>query len=114
MDVYGAPAENVNSYTRKGRRVAIDGRLEWREWETSDQHKRQEVRVVADTVMFLDSPGERSESGQPRDGESSDGFGGEDFGGEETDQGSVSELDQESASELVGVGTGTQEDDLIF
>ena len=33
VSVYGTPAENVARYTRKGSRVAIDGRLEWREWE---------------------------------------------------------------------------------
>ena len=57
VSVYGAPAESVNRYMRKGSRVAIDGRLEWREWETSDQQKRQAVSIVADTVQFLDSPG---------------------------------------------------------
>ena len=41
----------------KGSRVAIDGRLEWREWESSDGQKRQAVSIVADTVQFLDSPG---------------------------------------------------------
>ncbi len=94
VSVYGAGAENVSRYTHKGSRIAIDGRLEWREWETSEQQKRQTVSVVADTVMFLDSPGERSESGQMRDGESG-GVGGE------TD------------AELVGVGAGV-EDDLVF
>ena len=93
--VFGAMGENVNRYTRKGRRVAIDGRLEWREWETSDQQRRQAVRVVADTVLFLDGPGEQ------RDGEP----------GEEVDAG---EIAQGSASELVGVGTGAEDDDLVF
>jgi single-strand DNA-binding protein len=59
VSVYGAPAENVERYTRRGSRVAIDGRLEWREWETAEQQKRQAVSVVADTVQFLDAPGER-------------------------------------------------------
>ena len=56
VSVYGAPAENVARYTHKGSRVAIDGRLEWREWE-SDQQRRQAVSIVADTVQFLDGPG---------------------------------------------------------
>ena len=56
VSVFGAPAENVNRHTRKGSRVAIDGRLEWREWETRELEKRQAVSVVADTVLFLDSP----------------------------------------------------------
>jgi len=59
VTVYGPSAESVSQYTHKGSRVGIDGRLEWREWETSDQQKRQAVSVVADTVQFLDGPGER-------------------------------------------------------
>jgi single-strand DNA-binding protein len=63
VSIYGASAESVSQYTRKGSRVAIDGRLEWREWETAEQQKRQAVSVVADTVQFLDSPGARGEQG---------------------------------------------------
>jgi single-strand DNA-binding protein len=59
VSVYGSAGENVATYMSKGSRVAIDGRLEWREWETTDQQKRQAVSVVADTVQFLDTPGER-------------------------------------------------------
>ncbi len=55
VNVYGAPAESVGQFTHKGSRVAIDGRLEWREWETADDQRRQAVSVVADTVQFLDS-----------------------------------------------------------
>jgi single-strand DNA-binding protein len=60
VNVYGGAGENVGTYTRKGSRVAVDGRLEWREWETADQQKRQAVSVVGDVVQFLDSPGERA------------------------------------------------------
>jgi single-strand DNA-binding protein len=67
VNVFGASAGNVKRYTRKGSRVAIDGRLEWREWEAPNREKRQAVSVVADTVLFLDSPGERP-SGDPDDG----------------------------------------------
>src|ERR1700689_5106338 len=61
VSVYGAAAENVSRYTRKGSRVGVDGRLEWREWETGEQQRRQPVDVVADTVQFLDRPGDRGE-----------------------------------------------------
>src|SRR5262249_42623292 len=64
VNVYGAAAESVSRFMRKGSRVAIDGRLEWREWETSDQQRRQAVSIVADTVQFLDSLGERADSWQ--------------------------------------------------
>ena len=35
--------------------VAIDGRLEWREWEARDGTKRQTIDVIADSVQFLGS-----------------------------------------------------------
>jgi single-strand DNA-binding protein len=66
VKVLGRSAESVSRYTRKGSRVAIDGQLEWREWEARDQQRREAVSVVADTVLFLDSPGEQR-GGDPRD-----------------------------------------------
>ena len=39
VSVYGASAESVSHYMRSGSRVAIDGRLEWREWETAEQQR---------------------------------------------------------------------------
>jgi single-strand DNA-binding protein len=53
VTVWGAQGENCARYLAKGRPVAIDGRLEWREWETQDGNKRQAVDIVADTVQFL-------------------------------------------------------------
>jgi single-strand DNA-binding protein len=56
VGTFGVQAENICRYLRKGSRVAIDGRLEWREWETAEQQRRQTVSVVADSIQFLDSP----------------------------------------------------------
>jgi single-strand DNA-binding protein len=53
VTVWGAQGENCARYLSKGRPVALDGRLEWREWETPDGGKRQAVDIVADTVQFL-------------------------------------------------------------
>jgi single-strand DNA-binding protein len=55
VSVFGAAAQVVGDFTHRGSRVGIDGRLEWREWETSDQQRRQAVSIVADTVQFLDT-----------------------------------------------------------
>lgn len=52
VTVWGAQGENCSRYLSKGRPVAIDGRLEWREWEQEGQ-KRQAVEIVADSVQFL-------------------------------------------------------------
>jgi len=53
VTVWGKNGENAARYLRKGRPVALDGRLEWREWEAPDGSNRQAVGIVADTVQFL-------------------------------------------------------------
>jgi single-strand DNA-binding protein len=53
VTVWGQQGENCAQYLAKGRPVAIDGRLEWREWEAQDGAKRQAVEIVADSVQFL-------------------------------------------------------------
>ena len=53
ITVWGAQGENCSRFLSKGRPVAIDGRLEWREWTAQDGAKRQSVEVVADVVQFL-------------------------------------------------------------
>jgi single-strand DNA-binding protein len=52
VTVYGKAGENAAKYLAKGRAIAVDGRLEWREWETDGQ-KRQAVDIVAENVQFL-------------------------------------------------------------
>jgi single-strand DNA-binding protein len=52
VTVWGAQGENCARYLSKGRPVAVDGRLEWREWE-SESGKRQAVDIIADSVQFL-------------------------------------------------------------
>jgi single-strand DNA-binding protein len=53
VTVWGASAENAARFLKKGRGVAIDGKLRWREWETEDGSKRQAVYIVADQLIFL-------------------------------------------------------------
>ena len=55
VKVYGNQAEHLSQYLQKGRRIGIDGRLDWRSWEAQDGSKRSKVDVVAQTVQFLDS-----------------------------------------------------------
>ena len=56
VTVWGAQGENCATYLAKGRPVAIEGRLDWREWETKDgSGKRQAVQIVANSVQFLGS-----------------------------------------------------------
>src|SRR6478736_4219716 len=53
VTVWGAQGENCARFLSKGRPVAIDGRLEWREWQGQDGAKRESVEIVADAVQFL-------------------------------------------------------------
>ena len=53
VTVWGAQGENCSRFLSKGRPVAIDGRLEWREWQGQDGAKRESVEIVADAVQFL-------------------------------------------------------------
>src|SRR5581483_7681569 len=50
ITVFGASAESCARYLGKGKPIAVDGRLEWSEWSTTDGHKRQSVGIVADSV----------------------------------------------------------------
>jgi single-strand DNA-binding protein len=53
VTVWGNQGESCAQYLSKGRPVAIDGRLEWREWDAQDGTKRQAVEIIADSVQFL-------------------------------------------------------------
>ena len=54
--VFGGHGESVAKYMQKGRPIAIDGRLHWREWETKDGRQAQAVKVIAETAQFMGSP----------------------------------------------------------
>ena len=56
VTVWGAQGENCARYLSKGRPVAIDGRLEWREWQDKEGNNRQGIDIIADAVQFLSSP----------------------------------------------------------
>jgi single-strand DNA-binding protein len=53
VTVWGAQGENCARYLSKGRPIALDGRLEWREWDDKEGNKRQSIDIIADSVQFL-------------------------------------------------------------
>jgi single-strand DNA-binding protein len=70
--VWGAQGENCANYLSKGRPVAVEGRLDWSEWEAKDgSGKRQKVQIVAKSVQFL---GSRDGSGGGGGGSEGGGF----------------------------------------
>jgi len=98
VTVFGARGENCAKYLSKGRPVAVDGRLEWREYEVEGQ-KRQSVDIIADNVQFL---GGRDDAGN------GNGYSG---------GARVSESDvpmDTSDFESAPVATGAADDDIPF
>lgn len=53
VTVFGAQGDNCGRFLSKGRPVAVDGRLEWREYTDRDGNKREAVEIIADSVQFL-------------------------------------------------------------
>jgi single-strand DNA-binding protein len=97
VTVWGAQGENCANYLSKGRPVAIEGRLDWREWEAQDgSGKRQAVEIIANSVQFLGSR---------------DGGGG---GGSNGFQAQSDVPADTSDFEEAGVGADKQEDDIPF
>ena len=64
VTVWGNQGESCAQYLSKGRPVAIDGRLDWREWDATDgSGKRQAVEIIAENVQFLGSRGDGAAGG---------------------------------------------------
>jgi single-strand DNA-binding protein len=105
--VWGAQGENCANYLNKGRPVAVEGRLDWREWEAKDgSGKRQAVQIVANTVQFL---GSRDGSGGGGGG-SGNGNGG----GFSPPQSDVPADTSDFEGAAAGAGGGGSEDDIPF
>lgn len=102
--VWGAQGENCANYLSKGRPIAVEGRLDWREWEAKEGGKRQAVQIVANSVQFL---GSRDGSG----GQAPANGGGGGFNSPSSDV-PVDNSDFESAG--ASGGGGGSEDDIPF
>lgn len=65
---FGRQAESCSSYLRKGRHVAVSGRLRFREWTGNDGVRRSEHSIAADRVDFLPGGSTASPPETPGDG----------------------------------------------
>jgi single-strand DNA-binding protein len=63
---FGRQAETVNEYLAKGNLALVEGRLQWRSWETPEGQKRSKHEVVANNVQFMPrGSGGQSEGSYP-------------------------------------------------
>lgn len=76
--VWGKLAEICGKHLSKGRQVYIEGRLQTRQWDDQQGQKRYTTEIVANTVQFLGSQGERgASSGSQQDNDTFQDFGPE-------------------------------------
>jgi single-strand DNA-binding protein len=66
---FGSHAEACLEHLRKGRRVAIEGRLQFEEFETKGGDYASRVSIVANWVEFLPSGGRRRNGGSDEQAE---------------------------------------------
>lgn len=109
VTVWGGQGENCAKYLSKGRPVAVDGRLEWREWQDKEGNKRQSVDIIADTVQFLAS-GQRDENGGGSYGGGGGGGGFQPRSDVPADMGDFAP----AAAPVGGGGAPTADDDIPF
>lgn len=64
-------AETCANHLKKGRLVAVEGRLQIRSYDTKDGQKRKVAEVYASTVQFLDRAKEDGESRPASSGQES-------------------------------------------
>ncbi|MBE3550058.1 MAG: Single-stranded DNA-binding protein [Brockia lithotrophica] len=57
-------AEIVGENLKKGRQVAVEGRLQSRSYENRDGQRVYVTEVVAENILFLDAPRGRREEGE--------------------------------------------------
>ena len=59
--VWRKQAENCKNYLNKGSQVAVEGRIQTRNYEDQNGQKRYVTEVVADNVQFLDTKASREQ-----------------------------------------------------
>jgi single-strand DNA-binding protein len=99
VTVWGQQGENCKRFLHKGRPVAVDGRLRWREWTSQEGHKRQAVDIIAESVQFL---GGREDAGNGNGFSSSAPVAESDIPADTSD------------FESAPVGAGASDDDIPF
>jgi len=60
-------AENCANHLKKGRLVAVEGRLQIRSYDTQDGQKRRVAEIVASNVQFLDRGKDEGQAEQQND-----------------------------------------------
>jgi single-strand DNA-binding protein len=78
---WGRQAEIINQYCRKGKQVAVDGRLQQRSWEDKEGKKQSSVDVIVEQLQMLGAPGDGGGQGGGGSYGGGESGGGGSYGG---------------------------------
>jgi single-strand DNA-binding protein len=62
VSVFGNQADTVAKFLAKGRQVVVQGRLDFRQWQTNEGQQRSATQIIASQVQFIGG----NENGQTR------------------------------------------------
>lgn len=85
VTMFGSRGEAVSRFLGKGKQIAVEGKLRWREWESQSGEKRSALEVVADDIELLGGRGDANGGGgaarsvSPAPAAPGDDFDGEDI-----------------------------------
>lgn len=65
--VWRKQAENVKKYLNKGSLISLEGRIQTRNYDNKEGKKVYVTEVVADSVQFLESKGQKTTNVSPQD-----------------------------------------------
>lgn len=75
--VFGKAAENAGKYIKKGRLVAVSGRIQTRSWDNQEGKRQYATEVIADEVDYLDKA---KDGAAGNDSSTGGGGGSSDYG----------------------------------
>lgn len=62
--MFGKRAESVSGYLVKGTKVAAEGKLSYRSWESKDGSRRSKLEVIVDEIEFMSRQSKQQDAPQ--------------------------------------------------
>ena len=66
IEAWNKTAENCNKYLEKGSQVALDGRLDLKQWQAKSGENKSKIFCVADNVHFLKKSNQQNSDAAPK------------------------------------------------
>jgi len=87
---FGRSAEVANQYLRKGSKILVEGRLNFKQWVDQNGQKRSKHSVAVETMQMLDSKGDAQQASgyaqqQNQTDENGYGYGGRNYNQQQPD-----------------------------